>query len=91
MAIRTTDDDSSHLRRLRDRIRTTLFSSGDRSTTDEDDEAAPSRPNPDAPGNLFQCSTCGTVYIDAQKSHCSTCDEDVEEVRSTLESALARR
>lgn len=91
MAIRTTDDDTSQLGRLRDRIRSTLFSSDARSATDSGtEEVSPPRRDPDAPGNLFQCSTCRTVYIDAEKTECSNCEEAVEEVRSTLESSLGR-
>lgn len=93
MAIRTNEKSNSHLGRLRDRIRSTLFAGSDRPAEGADadavetDDAAPS---PDAPGNLFQCLRCGTVYIDSEKSDCSECEEAVEEVRSELKSSLAR-
>ncbi|MXV62220.1 hypothetical protein GS429_09130 [Natronorubrum sp. JWXQ-INN-674] len=93
MGIRNDAKSNSPLGRLRDRIRSTLFT--DTETTDDapgarEQAAEPSTPSPDAPGNLFHCATCGTVYIDAEKSRCSTCDEDVEQVSSTLESSLMR-
>ncbi|MDQ2049772.1 hypothetical protein RBH26_04685 [Natronolimnohabitans sp. A-GB9] len=97
MAIRTNGSENSQLGRLRNRIRSTLFGSdegtdddaaGEETTHDEPDDHAD--PNPQAPGNLFQCSTCGTVYIDAEKRVCSECDDDVEQVRSTLESQPSR-
>ena len=91
MAIRTNEKSNSHLGRLRDRIRSTLFAGDDRSAEDADAdgvEADDSEPSPDAPGNLFQCSTCGTVYIDSEKNACSSCETNVEEVRSELDSSL---
>lgn len=33
---------------------------------------------------LFRCPGCRTVYIDTDKTACSTCDTAVEEVPSTL-------
>lgn len=92
MATRTNETSNSQLGRLRERIRSTLFASSDRSTGETDGAGAAgsgrdAEPNPDAPGNLFQCSSCGTVYIDAEKRACSECETDVEQVRSTLESA----
>ncbi|OVE84381.1 hypothetical protein [Natronolimnobius baerhuensis] len=38
----------------------------------------------DASGNLFHCSSCGVVYIATAKQSCTTCETDVEQVRSTL-------
>lgn len=38
----------------------------------------------DAPGNLFHCSTCGSVYIAVEKDVCPECETEVEQVRSTL-------
>ena len=90
MAIRTNEKSNSHFGRLRDRIRSTLFSGGDRNADDADEPDESSATNPDAPGNLFQCARCGTVYIDSEKRRCSECEEDVEQVRSELESSLAR-
>lgn len=93
MAIRTNEKSNSHLGRLRNRIRSTLFAGDGRSADDADvdgvetDDAAPS---PNAPGNLFQCLRCGTVYIDSEKTACSNCDEAVEQVQSDLKSSLAR-
>lgn len=34
--------------------------------------------------NLFECSTCDTVYVAVEKSTCSTCGTDVREVSATL-------
>ncbi|WP_137288188.1 hypothetical protein [Natronorubrum halophilum] len=93
MASRTNAKSNSHFGRLRERIRSTLFAGEDPPADDAIDHAPvtdPSPTNPDAPGNLFHCSTCGTVYIDSEKRVCSTCDETVEEVRSTLESSVMR-
>ncbi len=93
MAIRTNEKSNSRLGRLRDRIRSTLFA-GRNATADDavdHESAAEQRPtNPDAPGNLFHCSTCGNVYIDSEKSSCTACEEDVEQVSSTLESSPVR-
>ena len=90
MAIRTNGKSNSRLGRIRDRIRSTLFADAERTADDADTEADEQSPNPDAPGNLFHCSSCGTVYIDSEKRVCSECDEDVEEVRSELRSSLVR-
>ncbi|WP_440771449.1 hypothetical protein [Natronorubrum sp. DTA28] len=92
MAIRTNEKSNSRLGRLRDRIRSTLFAGRDASGEDAvDKSAAEQRPtNPDAPGNLFHCSTCGNVYIDSEKSSCTACEEDVEQVSSTLDSSPVR-
>lgn len=92
MSIRTNEKSNSHLGRLRDRIRSTLFAGDDRSAEDADADGVETddTPSPDAPGNLFQCSRCGTVYIDSEKSDCAECEEAVEEVRSDLKSSLAR-
>lgn len=95
MAIRTNEKSNSHLGRLRNRIRSTLFAGDDRSAEDADVdadgvEADAAASSPDSPGNLFQCSRCGTVYIDSEKTACSDCDEAVEQVRSDLNSSLAR-
>ena len=86
MTIRTNRRSSSPIGRIRDRIRSTLFAADDTPADDTADEATDdqSATNPDAPGNLFHCSACGTVYIAAEKHVCSNCDVPVEEVRSTL-------
>ncbi|RQG91085.1 hypothetical protein EA462_03530 [Natrarchaeobius halalkaliphilus] len=75
---------------LRKRVRTTLSGSRPRTnrSTDADlecdsDGKSPSG-SPDSPGNLFHCSTCRTVYIAHDKRVCSECDEDLEQVSSTL-------
>ncbi len=90
MTIRTNRNSPSPIGRIRDRIRSTLFAAdetptADTSADDTADEATDdqSATNPDAPGNLFHCSTCGTVYIASEKHVCSNCDVPVEEVRST--------
>ncbi|QSW99146.1 hypothetical protein [Haloterrigena alkaliphila] len=92
MAIRNNGNANSTLGRLRNRIRSTLFAGEEASTDDADadvtEESAAATPT--APGNLFHCASCGTVYIDSEKRVCSGCDEGVEEVRSTLESTVAR-
>ncbi len=92
MATRTNGKSNSQFGRLRSRIRSTLFGSEDGSSdeTDHGNVGDAVEPNPDAPGNLFHCSTCGTVYIDSEKRSCSECEEDVHEVRSTLESQASR-
>lgn len=93
MAIRTNEKPNSHFGRLRDRIRSTLFADGETADDGAGSREAPaeqSPTNPDAPGNLFHCATCGVVYIDSQKDVCSECEEDVEQVRSTLESSVTR-
>ncbi|ELY42117.1 hypothetical protein [Natronorubrum sulfidifaciens] len=90
MATRTDGKSNSPLARLRARIRSTLFT-GDEPVADDADvestEPAERTADPDAPGNLFQCSSCGTVYIDSEKQTCSHCEDTVEEVRSTLRSS----
>ncbi|APX96289.1 hypothetical protein [Natronorubrum daqingense] len=89
MATRTPDTSTSRLGQLRNRIRSTFFESEETPADDAVDRKMPSphsSPDPNAPGNLFQCSTCETVYIDSEKSHCSSCETTVEEVRSKLES-----
>ncbi|AGB30769.1 hypothetical protein C488_03615 [Natrinema pellirubrum DSM 15624] len=77
--------------RLRERVRSTLLVPGRSRDTETDggtDAAEASAGDrggdPDAPGNLFHCSNCGLVYIDAEKRVCSQCETDVERVRSTL-------
>lgn len=93
MATRINKKSNSHLGRLRDRIRSTLFAGEETTGDDATDHGGVedrSPTNPDAPGNLFHCATCGTVYIDSEKTVCTQCDKDVEEVRSTLDSSLAR-
>ncbi|WP_436925664.1 hypothetical protein [Halosimplex amylolyticum] len=34
--------------------------------------------------SLYECVTCDTVYVAEEKSTCSTCGNDVEEVSATL-------
>ncbi|QFU83933.1 hypothetical protein [Natronorubrum aibiense] len=93
MATRTDGKSNSPLARLRARIRSTLFA-GDEPTADDTSVESPDPTEqtaaPDAPGNLFQCATCGTVYIDTEKQTCSHCEDAVEEVRSTLRSSVGR-
>ncbi|WP_254524901.1 hypothetical protein [Natrinema caseinilyticum] len=84
MRIRETE--TSFSTRLRERVRLTLLgASGDEEPSDD-------RPTPDTVsdrvtdslGNLFQCSRCSVVYIAVDKHTCSECDQEVEQVRSTL-------
>lgn len=89
MAIRNSGSSTLQLGQLRDRIRSTFFTRTDQTDADSEQDAR-SRPNPDAPGNLFHCSSCGTVYIDSEKDHCSDCEEGVEEVRSELKPSEIR-
>lgn len=39
-----------------------------------------------AAGNLFHCGTCDAVYIDEDKQACTSCETEVEQVRSTFAS-----
>ncbi|SER91920.1 hypothetical protein [Natrinema salaciae] len=84
MRIRQTT--ASFSRRLRERVRSTLLN---------EPESASSRPTrgdgrgdgdgiSDSFGNLFHCSRCSDVYIATEKRVCPECDEEVEQVRSTL-------
>ncbi|RQG93896.1 hypothetical protein [Natrarchaeobius chitinivorans] len=79
---------SSRLGRLRDRVRASL-PFDERSSETESLKASDRRSNgssstDDDTGNLFHCETCGVVYIATEKEVCSTCDDDLEQVRSTF-------
>lgn len=39
---------------------------------------------------LYSCSSCEKVYVATEKSHCSNCEETVEEVPATLADARDR-
>lgn len=90
MATRTNGKSLSPFGRIRERIRSALFTGGETTTDDAVvDEEDPTEESV-ASSNLFQCSTCGTVYIAAEKHVCSNCDVPVEEVQATLRSAANR-
>ncbi|WP_226480267.1 hypothetical protein [Natrinema amylolyticum] len=76
---------ASFSRRLQEQVRSTLTdepkTAGDE--TAEGDRGEAERVS-NAFGNLFHCSRCGDVYIATEKRVCSGCDEEVEQVRSTL-------
>ncbi|WP_415379230.1 hypothetical protein [Halosimplex sp. TS25] len=76
------------------RLRSVLSDARERAAGGDDSDDAT---RPDGPGtvdrtesrdvpetNLYECSTCDTVYVAREKSTCSTCGEDVEQVSSTL-------
>ncbi len=80
---------SSRLGRLRDRIRSTFTAGTSDATAVADDRATAAhresaRESGDATGNLFQCPTCSVVFIAEEKQQCSECENEVEQVRSTL-------
>lgn len=76
------------------RLRSVLSDARERAgrAEDSDDAARPGRPGSaeraesrDVPEtNLYECATCDTVYVAEEKSTCSTCENDVEEVSATL-------
>ncbi|QLG48777.1 hypothetical protein [Natrinema halophilum] len=86
MGIRQSATSFSH--RLREQVRSTVLGTGTR----EDETTLGDRPTTetvsdrvtDSLGNLFHCSRCSVVYIAAEKHTCSECDQEVEQVRSTL-------
>ncbi|WP_245550067.1 hypothetical protein [Halopiger xanaduensis] len=82
MGIRSTLSTQSSLERLVDRVRSAI--DGSEPTASEADDRAEDESRVDAPGNLFHCSACGTVYIADEKQFCPTCETEVEQVRSTL-------
>ncbi|RKD94693.1 hypothetical protein [Halopiger aswanensis] len=82
MGIRATLSNQSSLERLVDRVRSAI--DGSERTPAEAEDQAEAEGQVDAPGNLFHCSTCGTVYIADEKQFCPTCETEVEQVRSTL-------
>ncbi|SIR80504.1 hypothetical protein [Natronorubrum thiooxidans] len=91
MATRTNGKSPSPFDRIRERLRSALVTGGETTTDDAvvDEEEEPTEASV-ASGNLFQCSTCGTVYIAAEKHVCSNCDVPVEKVQATLRSAANR-
>ncbi|WP_222917529.1 hypothetical protein [Natrinema sp. SYSU A 869] len=76
---------ASFSRRLRDQVRSTLTDEtgmvGNETAQGDHGEAECVS---NSFGNLFHCSRCGDVYIATEKRICSECDEEVEQVRSTL-------
>jgi len=71
--------------RLRKRVRSTLTNEPETAVDETDRGDRDSGPSvSDSFGNLFHCSRCSVVYIAAEKRICSECDEEVEQVRSTL-------
>ncbi len=80
---------SSRLGRLRDRVRSTLSPKTDdigKRTGNGGPSASPgtAETTDDSTGNLFHCSTCSVVFIAEEKQICSECENEVEQVPSTL-------
>ncbi|RDI72506.1 hypothetical protein [Halopelagius longus] len=57
------------------------FRGTDAEESRDDAEATPAE-GPRA--SLFQCSDCGSVYVATDKETCSTCNEAVEQIPSTV-------
>ena len=76
---------TSLVRRLRERVRSTV--TGEPKTTDTDTNHADHGSGDGVSnsfGNLFHCSRCSDVYIATEKRVCPACKGEVEQVRSTL-------
>ncbi|WP_408957503.1 hypothetical protein [Natrinema sp. 74] len=78
-------DAMSLSQRLRERVRSTLTNDPEPAVDETETAGRESgRSVSDSFGNLFHCSRCSVVYIATEKRVCSQCEEDVEQVRSTL-------
>lgn len=75
---------TSFSQRLRERVRSTLTNETETAGDERGNDRESGRSVSNSFGNLFHCSRCGVVYIATEKRVCSQCDEDVEQVRSTL-------
>ncbi|WP_226039118.1 hypothetical protein [Natrinema sp. DC36] len=73
---------TSFSQRLRERVQSTLTNETE-TAADESDRGRGDSVSSRF-GNLFHCSRCGDVYIATEKRVCSGCDEEVEQVSSTL-------
>ncbi|ADD03788.1 small CPxCG-related zinc finger protein [Natrialba magadii ATCC 43099] len=62
-----------------------LFGGTDAAETPSPEAESAANSRTGASGNLFQCSTCKSVYIAEEKETCPSCETDVEQVRSTFE------
>ncbi|WP_254761683.1 hypothetical protein [Natrinema marinum] len=72
-------------RRLRDGVRSAAGGNTETNTDETDRDDRGTRDGvADSVGNLFHCSRCSAVYIATDKRVCSECEEEVEQVRSTL-------
>ncbi|RQH00476.1 hypothetical protein [Natrarchaeobius oligotrophus] len=78
---------SSPFERLRQRVRSALEETRETaglSRADSGNGSERSDGGGESSGNLFHCSTCGSVYIASEKRVCAKCDQQVEQVSSTF-------
>lgn len=62
------------------RLRSVWTVTRDELAPDGNDERVGARAN----SELFECPSCGIVYIADEKTTCSSCEDAVEQVDSTL-------
>lgn len=59
-------------------------SDGTSATTDDTGQATTRRPGDAGSTHLYECESCGDVFIAAEKQHCADCQTSVARVNETF-------